>query len=361
MKAIETQTQNTSSSTAKAIFVLLILLAAIAIPVYAHSIHGNQPQFQRQQAQVVEDDPIGDVIRKVQAEQQQQARKERVVNPATRRLVRRRSTEPTSKTQHPTNARSSNQITTGQSNLDHSEQRLVRGTGNTRELSWQHLPTTQSAADVLGSSTPSGQDHRNPNGATSNATPSSQALIYQPSFRNLSVRSLQEEEYLNLITSDYEALLKPGFFKVANHVRMVDISQSVCLAQAMFYEARGEGLKGQVAVANVVINRATFPGYFPNSLCGVISERGQFQWYHNSRLRGKRNFHPRIDDEFVVLAKKIIITHNQGRRFDNTHGSYYFNANGKRMSPNIVQRARVGRHTFYTFKERWLRARGYVI
>lgn len=357
MKAIETQTQaqNTNSSTAKAIFVLLILLAAIAIPVYAHSIHGNQPQFQRQQAQVVEDDPIGDVIRKVQAEQQQQARKERVVNPTTRRLVRRRSTEP-KQTSHPTNARPSNQITTGQSHLDHSGERLVRGTSNARELSWQHLPAAQSAADLSGSSTGSWQDHRNPNGSTS-----SQALIYQPSFRNLSVKSLQEEEYLNLISSDYETLLKPGFFKVANHVRMVDISQSVCLAQAMFYEARGEGLKGQVAVANVVINRATFPGYFPNSLCGVISERGQFQWYHNSRLRGKRNFHPRIDDEFVVLAKKIIITHNQGRRFDNTHGSYYFNANGKRMSPNIVRRTQVGRHTFYTFKERWLRARGYVI
>lgn len=350
MKAIETQqTQNTNSNTAKAIFVLLILLAAIAIPVYAHSIHGNQPQFQRQKAQVVEDDPIGDVIRKVQAEQQQ-ARKERVVNPATRRLVRRRSTE--HQTQHPSHQWSSNQISSGQSHLDHSGERLVRGAGNTGKLSWQHLPTTQPTADLSGSPTSSGQDHRSQNGS---------ALIYQPSFRNLSVRSLQEEEYLNLITSDYEALLAPGFFKVANHVRMVDLSQSVCLAQAMYYEARGEGLKGQVAVANVVINRATFPGYFPNSLCGVISERGQFQWYHNSRLRGKRNFHPRMDDEFVLLAKKIIITHNQGRRFDNTHGSYYFNANGKRMSPNIVQRARVGRHTFYTFKERWLRARGYVV
>ena len=353
MKAIETQTQNTNS-TAKAIFVLLILLAAIAIPVYAHSVHGNQPQFQRQQARVVEDDPIGDVIRKVQAEQQQQARKERVVNPATRRLVRRRSTEHQSnQTQHPTNARPSNQITAGQSNLDHPEQRLVRGAGNTGELSKQHLPATQSIADVSGIPTPSGQDYRSQNGA---------ALIYQPSFRNLSIKAQQEEEYLNLITSDYESLLSHGFFKVANHnVRMVDMSQSVCLAQAMYYEARGEGLKGQVAVANVVINRATFPGYFPNSLCGVISERGQFQWYHNARLRGKRNFHPRIDDEFVLLAKKIIITHNQGRRFDNTHGSYYFNANGKRMSPNIVRRAQVGRHTFYTFKERWLRARGYVV
>ena len=351
MKAIETQTQNTNS-VAKAIFLLLILLMAIAIPVYAHSVHGNQPQFQRQQTQVVEDDPIGDVIRKVQAEQQQQARKERVVNPATRRLVRRRSTEPTSKTHNPSNQWSSNQISAGQSHLDHPEQRLVRGAGNSGELSQHYVPGAQSAADLSGSSTPSGQDYRSQNGT---------ALIYQPSFRNLSVRSLQEEEYLNLITSDYEALLAPGFFKVTNHVRMVDLSQSVCLAQAMYYEARGEGLKGQVAVANVVINRATFPGYFPNSLCGVISERGQFQWYHNSRLRGKRNFHPRIDDEFVLLAKKIIITHNQGRRFDNTHGSYYFNANGKRMSPNIVQRARVGRHTFYTFKERWLRARGYVV
>lgn len=346
MKAIETQ--NTNSSTAKAIFVLMILLAAIAIPVYAHSVHGNQPQFQRQSVQAVEDDPIGDVIRKVQAEQAVQAK--RVVNPTTRRLVRRRSTE--HQTQHPSNQRSSSQVSAGQSNLDHPEQRLVRGTGNTGELSWQHLPTTQPTADVFGSPTTSGQDHRSQNGS---------ALIYQPSFRSLSVKARQEEEYLNLITSDYESLLAPGFFKVANHVRMVDLSQSVCLAQAMYYEARGEGLNGQVAVANVVINRATFPGYFPNSLCGVISERGQFQWYHNSRLRGKRNFHPRIDDEFVLLAKKIIITHNQGRRFDNTHGSYYFNANGKRMSPNIVRRVQVGRHTFYTFKERWLRARGYVV
>lgn len=352
MKAIETQTQNTNS-TAKAIFVLLILLAAIAIPVYAHSVHGSQPQFQRQSVQAVEDDPIGDVIRKVQAEQSVQAK--RVVNPTTRRLVRRRSTE--HQTQHPSNQRSSSQVSTGQSYLDHSGQRLVRGAGNSGELSQHYVPATQPIADLSGSSTPSGQDHRSQNGSAS-----SQALIYQPSFRDLSIKSLQEEEYLNLITSDYESLLSHGFFKVANrNVRMLDMSQSVCLAQAMYYEARGEGLKGQVAVANVVINRATFPGYFPNSLCGVISERGQFQWYHNARLRGKRNFHPRIDDEFVLLAKKIIITHNQGRRFDNTHGSYYFNANGKRMSPNIVQRARVGRHTFYTFKERWLRARGYVV
>lgn len=354
MKAIETQqTQNTNSSTAKAIFVLMILLAAIAIPVYAHSVHGNQPQFQRQTVQAVEDDPIGDVIRKVQAEQAVQAK--RVVNPTTRRLVRRCSTE--HQTQHPSHQRSSSQVSSGQSHLDHPEQRLVRGTGNAGELSQHYVPTTQSAADVSGNPAPSWQDHRNQNGSGSTA------LIYQnQAFRDLSIKSLQEEEYLNLITSDYEALLTHGFFKVANHnVRMVDLSQSVCLAQAMYYEARGEGLKGQVAVANVVINRATFPGYFPNSLCGVISERGQFQWYHNSRLRGKRNFHPRIDDEFILLAKKIIITHNQGRRFDNTHGSYYFNANGKRMSPNIVQRARVGRHTFYTFKERWLRARGYVV
>lgn len=349
MKAIETQTQNTNSSTAKAIFVLMILLAAIAIPVYAHSVHGNQPQFQRQSVQAVEDDPIGDVIRRVQAEQQ--AQQKRVVNPATRRLVRRRSTE--HQTHNPSNQWSSNQISAGQSHLDHPEQRLVRGAGNAGELSKHYVPTTQPTADVLGSAATSGQDHRSQNGA---------ALIYQPSFRNLSVKAQQEEEYLNLITSDYESLLSHGFFKVANrNVRMVDLSQSVCLAQAMYYEARGEGLNGQVAVANVVINRATFPGYFPNSLCGVISERGQFQWYHNSRLRGKRNFHPRIDDEFVLLAKKIIITHNQGRRFDNTHGSYYFNANGKRMSPNIVRRARVGRHTFYTFKDRWLRARGYVV
>jgi spore germination cell wall hydrolase CwlJ-like protein len=42
-----------------------------------------------------------------------------------------------------------------------------------------------------------------------------------------------------------------------------------CLADAVYFEARGEPLRGQMAVAQVVINRV-FSGYYPNNVCGVV-------------------------------------------------------------------------------------------
>ncbi len=42
-----------------------------------------------------------------------------------------------------------------------------------------------------------------------------------------------------------------------------------CLADAVYFEARGEVLKGQEAVAQVVMNRV-FSGYYPNDVCGVV-------------------------------------------------------------------------------------------
>ena len=42
-----------------------------------------------------------------------------------------------------------------------------------------------------------------------------------------------------------------------------------CLADAVYFEARGEPLKGQQAVAQVVMNRV-FSGYYPNNVCGVV-------------------------------------------------------------------------------------------
>jgi hypothetical protein len=42
-----------------------------------------------------------------------------------------------------------------------------------------------------------------------------------------------------------------------------------CLADAVYFEARGEPYKGQQAVAQVVMNRV-FSGYYPNDVCGVV-------------------------------------------------------------------------------------------
>jgi hypothetical protein len=42
-----------------------------------------------------------------------------------------------------------------------------------------------------------------------------------------------------------------------------------CLAEAVYFESRGEVKRGQIAVAQVVMNRV-FSGYYPNNVCGVV-------------------------------------------------------------------------------------------
>ena len=42
-----------------------------------------------------------------------------------------------------------------------------------------------------------------------------------------------------------------------------------CLTEAVYFEARGEAVRGQIAVAQVVLNRA-FSGFYPTTVCGVV-------------------------------------------------------------------------------------------
>jgi hypothetical protein len=44
-----------------------------------------------------------------------------------------------------------------------------------------------------------------------------------------------------------------------------------CLAEALYFEARGESVKGQFAVAEVIMNRVDSPR-FPDSVCGVVKQ-----------------------------------------------------------------------------------------
>jgi hypothetical protein len=54
-------------------------------------------------------------------------------------------------------------------------------------------------------------------------------------------------------------------------------AERTCLARAVYYEARGEEMGGQIAVAQVVLNRARSKKW-PNTICGVVNqgvERGE--------------------------------------------------------------------------------------
>ncbi len=62
---------------------------------------------------------------------------------------------------------------------------------------------------------------------------------------------------------------------------VMSVSEQRCLAAAVYFEARGESVKGQAAVAQVVLNRVKNPTY-PNSVCGVV--------YQNEDWRNRCQF-----------------------------------------------------------------------
>jgi len=63
--------------------------------------------------------------------------------------------------------------------------------------------------------------------------------------------------------------------------------QGQCLATAVYFESMGEPLEGQLAVAQVVINRAR-SGRYPSSWCAVVKQKAQFSFVRAGRF-------PRID------------------------------------------------------------------
>lgn len=70
---------------------------------------------------------------------------------------------------------------------------------------------------------------------------------------------------------------------VAAQDAVADDAEHNCLAVGVYYEAKGEPLEGQLAVAEVILNRAR-SGRFPASVCGVLTQRGQFSFVRNGRL-----------------------------------------------------------------------------
>lgn len=70
---------------------------------------------------------------------------------------------------------------------------------------------------------------------------------------------------------------------VAAQDAVADDAEHNCLAIGVYYESKGEPLEGQLAVAEVILNRAK-SGRFPASVCGVLTQRGQFSFVRNGRL-----------------------------------------------------------------------------
>lgn len=124
-------------------------------------------------------------------------------------------------------------------------------------------------------------------------------------------------------------------FVVMFSIQNVTAKDVKCLATAIYHEANTESEKGQIAVANVIMNRVKTKG-FPNSVCSVISQKSQFSWY--GRTKHKYN------DKTIAVAEKVLAK----RVNDVTDGSLFFHS-GKNpyWTKKMKFVTKIGGHKFY--------------
>ncbi|MBI1171276.1 cell wall hydrolase [bacterium] len=118
-----------------------------------------------------------------------------------------------------------------------------------------------------------------------------------------------------------------------------------CLRRAIYFEARGEALPGQFAVAEVILNRVDAPG-FPNSVCGVVHAAGggacAFSYICDGVADDMRN--PESADRAGRIARVML----DGAPRALTLGATYFHARWSRPNwGHVVETAAIGGHLFY--------------
>jgi spore germination cell wall hydrolase CwlJ-like protein len=129
--------------------------------------------------------------------------------------------------------------------------------------------------------------------------------------------------------------------------------ESNCLAEAIYYEARSESVDGQMAVAEVVVNR-TRSNLYPSTYCGVVyqgSERTtgcQFTF----TCDGSLNQRPRGDAwvRSQALAAEVMMGFMRPITHRATH--YHTAAIDPYWSSSLVETTRIGAHVFYRFPTR---------
>jgi spore germination cell wall hydrolase CwlJ-like protein len=120
--------------------------------------------------------------------------------------------------------------------------------------------------------------------------------------------------------------------------------EQLCLAKAIYFEARGETLEGQLAVAEVVLNRAR-SGRYPPSICSVVTQPAQFSFIRAGRF-------PPVNESSDCWKKALAIADVASKHLVTSvapnvlwyHATYVAPAWGRQKT----KAAQIGTHIFYS-------------
>lgn len=127
-----------------------------------------------------------------------------------------------------------------------------------------------------------------------------------------------------------------------------------CLSEALYFEARGESVKGIFAVAEVILNRVDDPGY-PSDVCGVIyqgtGKRYQCQFTYSCDGRKEVIREPKAYERVGKIARLML----DGAPRPLTEGATHYHTKSvrPRWSRVFPRTATIGYHHFYRQPDRY--------
>ena len=118
------------------------------------------------------------------------------------------------------------------------------------------------------------------------------------------------------------------------------ISTLTCMAVAIYFEARGEPIDGQMMVAETILNRAA-DNRWPDEPCDVISQPNQFSFYRDGRSNRPRDMEAYTTA--VLVAAKAFESRNAST------GALYYHTTAVRpvWRHDLQVLGQVGDHIFY--------------
>ncbi len=121
-----------------------------------------------------------------------------------------------------------------------------------------------------------------------------------------------------------------------------------CLSEALYFEARGETVKGQFAVAEVIMNRVK-SARFPDTVCGVINQgtgkRYQCQFTYTCDGNAETIHEPRAFERVAKVARAVLDGAGAPLTKGATH--YHTTAVNPAWARTYTRTARIGVHVFY--------------
>ena len=132
-----------------------------------------------------------------------------------------------------------------------------------------------------------------------------------------------------------------------------------CLAQNVYYEARGSNRADRVAVADVVLNRVQHT-YYPNTICEVVKQGRklangnmkrnacQFSWYCDGKSDWPTNQDAWVEAQMIAYN---MVVHNDARGITESATHYHADYVNPRWARDLQLVGRIGVHIFYRWEK----------